>query len=147
MENIIVNQEYKEWLSNLKIRIQNSQIKAAISVNTELIQLYWDLGKMIVEKQKQSQWGGKLIEQLSRDLKAEFPELSGFSKSNLFYVRQFYLFYSQSNVFVEQVVRQFKNELVEQPVRQLKDDIIHNAGGVFSRCNRPAGCWTNSLGP
>jgi predicted nuclease of restriction endonuclease-like (RecB) superfamily len=124
MGNIIVHQEYKEWLSNLKIRIQNSQIKAAISVNTELIQLYWDLGKMIVEKQKHSHWGGKLIEQLSKDLKAEFPELGGFSKSNLFYVRQFYLFYSQSNVFVEQPVRQLKNELVEQPVRQLKDDII-----------------------
>jgi len=54
MENIIVKQEYKEWLSDLKIKIQNSQIKAVISVNTALIQLYWDLGKMIAEKQKQS---------------------------------------------------------------------------------------------
>jgi predicted nuclease of restriction endonuclease-like (RecB) superfamily len=128
MGKSIVTQEYKEWLSDLKIKIQNSQIKAAVSINKELIQLYWDLGKMIVEKQKQSQWGSKLIEQLAKDLKAEFPDLDGFSRTNLFYVRQFYLFYSQSNAIVHQVVGQIENEFVEQPIRQIGAEIVHRPG-------------------
>lgn len=131
MENIIVKQEYKEWLSDLKIKIQNSQIKAVISVNTALIQLYWDLGKMIAEKQKQSQWGDKLFDQLAKDLKAEFPEMGGFSRSNLFYVRQLYVFYSQGNAIVEQAVLQFKNELVEQPVRQFGAEIAKRQSELY----------------
>ncbi len=71
--------EYKQWLTDLKFRIRNSQIKAALKVNTELINLYWELGKEIVSKQEQSQWGDGLIKQLSSDLQQEFPEMKGFS--------------------------------------------------------------------
>jgi hypothetical protein len=63
LNNTLLNSEYIQWLGDLKSRIRNSQIKAALSVNSELISLYWDLGKMIVEKQEHSRWGSKLIEQ------------------------------------------------------------------------------------
>jgi len=65
LNNTLLNSEYIHWLGDLKSRIRNSQIKAALSVNSELISLYWDLGKMIVEKQEHSRWGSKLIEQLA----------------------------------------------------------------------------------
>lgn len=120
MEFAFIPEDYKEWLNELKARILNSQLKAAASVNSELIRLYWDIGKMIVEKQKLSQWGDKLIDQLAQDLRADFPETGGFSRSNLFYIRQFYLFYNQNDQLVEQAVRLIKNGIVEQPVRQLR---------------------------
>jgi len=61
---------------------------AIIAVNSEMLQFYWELGAEIVEKQKSSSWGDRLLPQLSRDLSAEFPEMKGFSVSNLKYMRQ-----------------------------------------------------------
>lgn len=87
MPGILSNPEYRQWVTDLKIRIRSSQIKAALSVNSELISLYWDMGRMIVQKQEQSRWGSKLIDQLAKDLKSEFPDMGGFSKSNLSYCR------------------------------------------------------------
>ncbi|HAO22087.1 MAG TPA: hypothetical protein DCQ37_17435 [Desulfobacteraceae bacterium] len=102
----------------MKSRIRSSQIKAALSVNSELISLYWDLGRMIVEKQSQSRWGSKLIEQLAKDLKAEFPDMSGFSKTNLLYCRKLYQFYSNqvSLEIGEQVVHQSESSFIPQLV-------------------------------
>jgi len=67
---------------------------AIIAVNSEMLQFYWELGAEIVEKQKSSSWGDRLLPQLSRDLSAEFPEMKGFSVSNLKYMRQWFLFYT-----------------------------------------------------
>jgi len=77
------NTDYNVWLRDLKSKIHATQAKAALAVNAALIELYWDLGKMISEKQ--SVWGDKLIDQIARDLKVEFPEMKGFSNSNLKY--------------------------------------------------------------
>lgn len=111
--------EYKQWLIDLKFRIRNSQIKAALKVNTELINLYWDLGKEIVAKQEQSQWGDGLIKQLSTDLQQEFPDMKGFSISNIKYTKQWYLFYYKHITIGQQVVGQLEiaediQELVSQ---------------------------------
>ena len=70
------NDEYNQWLTNLKTRIRQSQIKAAIKVNTELLHLYWDLGKDIVIRQTESTWGSGFLKQLSKDLKKVFLILS-----------------------------------------------------------------------
>jgi len=88
------NEEYKQWLTDLKTRIRQSQIKAAVKVNTELLHLYWDLGQDIVIRQMESMWGSGFLKQLSKDLKKEFPDLKGFSETNLLYIKRFYLFYS-----------------------------------------------------
>lgn len=88
-----IDKEYVSWLADIKYRIRSTQIKASIIVNSELIKFYWELGKMIVEKQSQTAWGDKLIEQLSLDLKLEFPDMKGFSVTNLSYCKQFFRTY------------------------------------------------------
>jgi predicted nuclease of restriction endonuclease-like (RecB) superfamily len=93
---------------NLKWQIHGSQIKAALSVNSEMIMLYWDLGRQIVEKQEYAKWGSGFIEQLSKDLKAEFPEMKGFSFRNILFMKQWYLFYSRDSSIVKQVVSQLQ---------------------------------------
>lgn len=90
MEELTI--EYKNWLTELKSKVRSSQIKAAIAVNSALIQFYWELGKMIAEKE--NVWGSKLIEKVAIDLKDEFPDLKGLSSSNLKYCIRFYKFYT-----------------------------------------------------
>lgn len=112
-----MNQDYKNWLIQLKQQIRSSQIKAALKVNTELIALYWQLGKEIIQKETTSQWGDKLIPQLSKDLLAEFPEMKGFSKSNLYYIKKWFIFYSQEPAIVQQVVGQIRQQAIAQTPR------------------------------
>ncbi len=81
--------DYISWVRDLKNRIQHAQIRAALSVNSQLIMLYWEIGKSISKKQKEELWGAKVIERLARDLRAAFPEMKGFSPSNLKYMRRF----------------------------------------------------------
>ncbi len=89
----IVSHEYKNFIQEIKSKIQSSQIKASLKVNEELLRLYWDLAKMIVDKQKESSWGSSFIETLSQDLKREFPSMKGFSVTNIKYMRKWYLFW------------------------------------------------------
>jgi predicted nuclease of restriction endonuclease-like (RecB) superfamily len=84
---------YKTFLADIKQRIHDAQYAAMKAVNTEAIQLNWDIGRMIVEKQEQFGWGKSIVEQVSKDLQEEFPGQSGWSIQNLWYMRQFYLEY------------------------------------------------------
>lgn len=95
--------DYKQWLSEIKQHIRQSQIKAAVRVNTELLRLYWHLGKEIAERRAEAKWGNGFFNTLSRDLKADFPDMQGFSPTNLKYCKRFYLFYSQSDTIHHQV--------------------------------------------
>ena len=99
-------QEYQSWLNEIKDKIYTLQIKAAIVVNSEMLAFYWNLGKNILEKQAIKNWGEAVVEQLSRDLQAEFPEMKGFSRSNLFYMKKWYLFYNEQLEKVQQPVAQ-----------------------------------------
>lgn len=98
-----ISKEYGQWLAEIKKQIRRSQIKAAVKVNTELLKLYWNLGKEISEKQMDTAWGSRFFDALSRDLKAEFPDMRGFSPTNLKYCKRFYLFYIQSDIIRHQV--------------------------------------------
>jgi predicted nuclease of restriction endonuclease-like (RecB) superfamily len=80
---------YAEWLTELKSRIQAAQQRAALAVNRELLQLYWQLGRDILERQEQAGWGAGIVDQVAADLRAAFPEMKGFSRSNLKYMRAF----------------------------------------------------------
>ncbi|MGG6241716.1 PDDEXK nuclease domain-containing protein [Nodosilinea sp. AN01ver1] len=82
-------ENYFALLSGLKKRIQSAQIKAVLAVNRELILLYWQIGREILARQQAEGWGGKVIERLAQDLKREFPDMKGFSRSNLMYMRAF----------------------------------------------------------
>ncbi len=85
---LISNNEYQDWLARLKAQVRSSQQKASLAVNSELIKLYWSIGKQILDKQNQSGWGAKVVDQLATDLKIEFPEMKGFSPRNLKYMRR-----------------------------------------------------------
>ncbi|MCF8358307.1 MAG: PDDEXK nuclease domain-containing protein [Prolixibacteraceae bacterium] len=115
------DETYKNWLIFLKDRIRSAQLKAATSVNKEMIMLYWDIGKSIIEKQKEHKWGSKIVDNLSKDLKNEFQHTNGFSRTNLFAMRKFYLFYKDySFEIVHQIGEQSaKTPLVHQPGGQL----------------------------
>lgn len=80
---------YAEWLADLKGQIHAAQQRAALAVNTELISLYWRIGRDILDRQTQQGWGAKVVERLSHDLRATFPDLGGFSRANLMYMRAF----------------------------------------------------------
>lgn len=114
------NKDYTQWLGELKSRIRGAQIKAAIAVNAELLMLYWDLGREIAEKEKAASYGSKLIPQLSNDLLKAFPEMKGFSRRNLFYVKQWYQFYGQGaqSQIVQQLVAQ-SSESSQELTRKL----------------------------
>lgn len=85
--------EYRQWLGQLKARFRQVQLKAAVAVNTELLQFYWGLGTDIVAKQAETSWGSGFLAQLSQDLMQEFPNVKGFSLRNLKYIRQWHEFW------------------------------------------------------
>jgi predicted nuclease of restriction endonuclease-like (RecB) superfamily len=124
---IAKNTDFKQWLVSLKTRIRQSQIKAAIRVNEELLRLYWDLGHDIVIRQMDAVWGSGFFEQLSKELRAEFPEMKGFSVVNLTYCKRFYLFYSQDITIPHQVSGELKNLNSQQAD---KEDVtfLHQVG-------------------
>ena len=111
----IISSEYKNWIGELKQRIRQSQIKAAVKVNTELLRLYWELGSDIVERQKNAQWGDGFLKQLSQDLSAEFPEMTGFSVRNLQQICKWYNFYNQRFIIAKQVVSQLQENFFSTP--------------------------------
>lgn len=99
------NQDYTLFLSELKQRINSSRYKAALAVNKQLVLLYHHIGKQILEAQEKQGWGAKVIDQLSKDLCSEFPEMKGFSTRNLKYMRKFAEEY-QHIEFVQEVLAQ-----------------------------------------
>lgn len=101
---------YKDWLVAVKSKINSAQQKAAISVNKELIRLYFYLSEQLYHKKKTAQWGDKVLQQVAQDIKKEFPKIKGFSHTNLKYMRSFYTFYSA-------------NELSQQPVDLLSEKL------------------------
>lgn len=96
---------YTSLLAALKARVRAAQLKAALSVNRELILLYWHIGRQILASQKAEGWGAKVVERLAKDLAAEFPGMKGFSRSNMLYMRAFAESF-QEEEFVQQVAGQ-----------------------------------------
>jgi predicted nuclease of restriction endonuclease-like (RecB) superfamily len=90
------NNAYTLFLKELKERICHAQMRALRAVNTELINMYWDIGKSIVEKQKEHGWGKAIVENLAQDLEEALPGVKGFSASNLWRMRNFYLMYAEN---------------------------------------------------
>jgi hypothetical protein len=115
-KSIVDDNEYKKFLIELKEKVKNSQLKAAVKVNYELLDLYWNLGKEITEKQVKYSWGEAFIPNLSKDLKNEFPNMKGFSIQNLKNIRYWYLFYSKYLIGL-QAVSQLKN--IESKIKSI----------------------------
>ena len=96
---------YDTFLHDLKTRIRIAQTRAALAVNRELVLLYWQIGRDILERQEREGWGTKVIERLANDLRAEFPDMKGFSRANLMYMRSFAVAWD-SEGFVQRLVGQ-----------------------------------------
>lgn len=107
------SEDYRNWLTTLKAKVRQSQLKAAVAVNQELLTFYWELGAGIVEKQKDTAWGGGFLKQLSHDLMEDFTDMKGFSERNLKYIRQWFLFWTEHM------------PIGQQPVAQLSVSVIH----------------------
>ena len=98
-----INKEYAEWLKSLSQRFRQSQIKAAVKVNSELLKFYWSLGQDIVERGFENTYGSEFFKNLSLDLQEEFPNTKGFSPTNLGYIKRFYILYSNAMKISPQV--------------------------------------------
>ena len=125
-EQIIKNNEdvYLKWLEELKTQISQNRHRAALSVNFIAMQTYWTIGKDIVKKEKQYEWGSSFIGRLSRDLSNHFKDIKGFSRRNLYAIRQWYLFYSEISEFVPQPVAQIPwghNRLIISKVKNINE--------------------------
>ena len=104
--------DYHIFIKEIKEKVYRSQIKASISVNRELLYLYWEIAKGIVEKQRNSNWGDKVVERLSEELKMEFPHMKGFSKRNIESMRKWYIYWNED--FTKQDVSQLSLENIFQ---------------------------------
>ncbi|MEA3343049.1 MAG: PDDEXK nuclease domain-containing protein [archaeon] len=93
----LIQKDYAILLSDIKQRIHSAQYEALKAVNKELISLYWDIGQMIIGRQEGKTWGKSVVEQLAKDLQAEFPGIGGFSASNLWRIKTFYQSYSDNS--------------------------------------------------
>lgn len=85
----VIPADYAAWLAEIKTRVTAARQRAALAANAELIRLYWQIGRDILERQARQGWGSKVIERLARDLREAFPEIKGFSSSNVKYMRYF----------------------------------------------------------
>ena len=106
----ILDKDYVQWVKNLVERYRQSQIKAAVKVNSEQLRFNWLLGRDIVEMNVEQRWGEGVIERLSRDLKEEMPFVDGLSVTNLRYCRRFYILYSKAFEFRPQLEGRMKEE-------------------------------------
>jgi predicted nuclease of restriction endonuclease-like (RecB) superfamily len=128
--------EYKNWVLKLKIQFNSARIKSAIKVNTDLLNFYWFLGKEICEKEATSNWGDGIIEQVSNDLSAEFPDVKGFSRTNLFYIRKWFLFYQQPEQMLQISSELFAGSTSGEIIPQLVGQIPwgHNRE-IITKCS------------
>ena len=128
----IIDKDYSRWVEDLSVRYRQSQIKAAVRVNRELLKYYWELGRDIEEMHVEERWGQSVIKNLSVDLQLKNPNSTGLSRTNIYYAKKFYLLYSQYLKIVPQLVGQLENgkaqqtvkdssEIVPQPVGQLEE--------------------------
>ncbi len=144
-------QGYAEWLTELKHRIHSAQQRATLAVNQELIALYWQIGRDILSRQAEQGWGAKVITRLSDDLRAAFPEMKGFSRTNLKYMKVFAEAWPEfgicapvaaqleSGAIGQAVLGQLESgTFVQQPAAQMEgEEIVQAVLGQLEGCNRP----------
>lgn len=115
----ILDNDYIGWIKELSSRYRRSQIKVATKVNAEMLRFYWELGRDIVEMQIENRWGEGVIKNLSSDLQRELPGTHCFSRTNLYYMKKFYLLYRHHVGIVQQVAGQLPEEPEAPKVQQI----------------------------
>ena len=135
IHDVNVDQEYVQWIAELKVRYRSAQSKAAVRVNAEQLMFNWELGRDLVLKKAEQRWGSGVVEQVSLDLQAAFPESKGFSTTNLWYMKQWYTFYSGASDRLAQLGRELPQKKLQQlggefqVVENEKNTKLHQTGG------------------
>ena len=122
--DIHIDADYADWIADIKSRYRSAQVKAAVKVNAEKLLFNWQLGRDLVQKKAEERWGAGVVEQVSLDLKREFPNAEGFSTSNLWYMKKWYLFYADGDA--EEKLQRAVGELqssVNQAVIKLQQSV------------------------
>ncbi len=126
----LVPKGYERFLGELKEQIRTARLRAAIGVNRELIELYWRIGKSLVERQRSDGWGKSVVERLARDLQTEFPGMSGFSPRNVWRMRAFYLAYTEEVRKLPRPVAELDGETLPRAVAEIpwghNSDLLDN---------------------
>lgn len=131
MKNItITDKSYTEWISQLSQRYKKSQIRAAVKVNSEMLKFYWELGKDIVERQAENQYGKSFYANLSRDLQKMIPGVSGLTENNVRYTKRLYELYSQVNANLQQVAEDSDTTNFQQVAEDFTTSILENICSV-----------------
>ena len=120
MSDIVLSADYLSFVEAIKERVRTAQIRASLSVNQELVLLYWRIGKDILNRQERLGWGAKVVVQVAKDLRRAFPEMKGFSSRNLKYMRAFAEAWPDEE-FVQQAAAQipwFHNVVIIQKVKE-----------------------------
>ena len=115
--DVHIDAAYADWIAEVKHRYRSAQVKAAVRVNAEKLLFNWQLGRDLVQKKAEERWGAGVVEQVSLDLQKEFPDTDGFSTSNLWYMKRWYLFYAEKAA--PQILQRAVEEL------QLLPEITH----------------------
>lgn len=124
--DIHIDADYADWIADIKSRYRSAQVKAAVKVNAEKLLFNWQLGRDLVQKKAEERWGAGVVEQVSLDLKREFPDADGFSTSNLWYMKKWYLFYIQGG---EEKLQRAVGEM--QILEKHHVAKLHQVGGEF----------------
>lgn len=132
----IIDKDYTQWVEELSVRYRQSQIKAAVRVNRELLKYYWELGRDIEEMHVEERWGQSVIKNLSVDLQLKNPNSTGLSRTNIYYAKKFYLLYSQYLKNVPQVVEQLGMEM-HHNLWKILLELSHNLWDNWKRCFFP----------
>ncbi|MBL9210483.1 MAG: DUF1016 family protein, partial [Opitutaceae bacterium] len=129
--------DYSRFIAELTERIQSARVAAARAVNRELILLYWDIGRALVEKQKALGWGDSIVEQLARDLQKEFPGVTGFSSFNLWRMRQLYLEHSSEEFLAQLVPELSRSKQASSTPKILSQFVTDLAGRDLTSASAP----------
>lgn len=136
--DIHIDDDYAKWIAEVKHRYRSTQVKAAVKVNAEKLIFNWLLGRDLVQKKAEERWGAGVVEQVSLDLKREFPDADGFSARNLWYMKQWYLFYTNGEYHIlhqvgaelQRIENQHKGKL-HQAGAVITTENLHQLGGEF----------------
>jgi predicted nuclease of restriction endonuclease-like (RecB) superfamily len=131
---------YAEWIADVKLRIRGAQQRAALAVNKDMLLLYWQLGRDILDRQSNAGWGTGILGRIEADLRAEFPEMRGFSRSNLLYMRAFAEAWPDPNVIVQRFVGQLpwgQNITLLTKLKTPEERLLYAARAVEHGWSRP----------
>ena len=129
--DVRIDTDYAEWIAELKHRYRSAQVKASIRVNAEKLLFNWELGRDLVQKKAEERWGVGVVEQVSLDLHREFPNADGFSTRNIWYMKQWYLFYYQEDTKLHQFGAEIENTKLHQFGAEIGNSKLYQAGGEF----------------